>query len=177
VKTREGRQGSSNTGYRLVMQRKRLAGMECSIARTLDVVGDWWTLMIVRDLFAFKGHYRFDEIHRSLGISRNILADRLAALCENGIAERRPYQDRPPRFEYRLTRKGQDLFPVVMALLAWGDKWTAGENGPPVLLRHTTCDHDASPVMSCSHCGEPFTGRTVEGRDAPHLATPGRTFT
>jgi DNA-binding HxlR family transcriptional regulator len=158
------------------MQRKRLADMECSIARTLDVVGDWWTLMIVRDLFAFKGHYRFDEIQHSLGISRNILADRLAALCEHGVAERRPYQDRPPRFEYRLTRKGQDLFPVVMALLAWGDKWTVGENGPPVLLHHTTCDHDASPVMSCSHCGEPFTGRTVRGRDAPYLAAAGRTF-
>ena len=78
------------------MQRKRLADVECSIARTLDVVGDWWTLMIVRDLFAFKGHYRFDEIQHSLGISRNILADRLAALCEHGVAERRPYQDRPP---------------------------------------------------------------------------------
>lgn len=157
------------------MKRKSFADFDCSIAQTLEVVGEWWTLMIVRDLFAFKGHYRFEELQESLGISRNILTERLEGLIRHGVVEKVRYQQRPERFHYRLTRKGQDLFPVLMSLLAWGDKWTTGPDGPPVLLRHTTCGQDASPVMSCSCCGEPFTGQTVEGRDAPHLAA-GRRF-
>jgi DNA-binding HxlR family transcriptional regulator len=158
------------------MRRKSFADMECSIAQTLEVVGEWWTLLIVRDLFGFKGRHRFEELQESLGISRNILSERLDGLIEHGVVERRQYQDNPARYEYHLTRKGKDLFPVIMALLNWGDRWTTGPEGPPVLLHHTTCDHDAHAVMACSHCGEPFTGRTVEGRDAPHVTPKGRLF-
>jgi DNA-binding HxlR family transcriptional regulator len=158
------------------MHRKSVADFDCSIAQTLEVVGDWWTLLIVRDLFGFKSCNRFDDIQESLGISRNILTARLETLMAHGVVKQIAYQQNPIRYEYRLTAKGKDLFPVLMALLAWGDKWATGVDGPPVLLRHTTCDHDASPALVCSHCGEPFTGRTVEGRDAPHVAKRGRRF-
>ncbi|MFI5610285.1 winged helix-turn-helix transcriptional regulator [Amycolatopsis sp. NPDC051903] len=158
------------------MRRKSFADFDCSIAQTLEVVGEWWTLLIVRDLFGFKGHNRFEELQEDLGISRNILTERLEGLIRNGVVEKRAYQENPPRYEYHLTRKGKDLFPIMMALLNWGDKWATGPDGPPVLLHHTTCDHDAHAVATCSHCGEPFTGRTVEGRDAPHVRQKGKRF-
>src|SRR5262249_8199804 len=117
------------------MKRTSFAGMHCSIARTLEVVGEWWTLLILRD--AFLGIGRFDDFQRRLGIARNVLTDRLQRLVEHGILERHRYQERPERFEYRLTAKGQDLHPVILSLLRWGDRWTAGEEGPPLLLEHS----------------------------------------
>lgn len=133
------------------MARVNLSDMECSIARTLDVVGDRWTLLILRD--ALYGLRRFEHFQRDLGIARNILADRLGGLVSKGVLERRQYEDRPPRYEYVLTQKGLDLLPVVLAMAAWGDRWaSAGE--PPVTLTHIRCGKVTRPTVSCSECGE-----------------------
>src|SRR4051794_6710780 len=108
----------------------------CSIARALELIGERWTILIVRD--AFLGVRRFDDFQRSLGLSRGVLVDRLNRLIEAGILERRPYQERPERFEYRLTEKGRDLWPVTVALLKWGDRYYA-DDGPPRLILHRGC--------------------------------------
>lgn len=125
--------------------------MDCSVAKTLAVVGERWSLLVLRD--AFYGVRRFEDLQRDLGIARNILADRLNALVAHGVLERRLYSERPPRYEYALTEKGRDLLPVMLALMRWGDRWEAGEK-PPVTLAHTTCGHDTEPVMVCEHCHE-----------------------
>jgi DNA-binding HxlR family transcriptional regulator len=126
--------------------------MACSIARTLDVVGERWTLLILRDLFV--GISRFDAIQDDLGVSRKVLTERLDALLHRGVVEREPYQHNPPRYDYRLTEKGQDLAAVMVAMIAWGDRWEAGDEGPPVLLRHERCGQFAEAVPVCSACGE-----------------------
>ena len=113
-------------------KRSNVDHLNCSIARSLEIVGEWWSLLIVRD--AFLGIRRFDDFQRDLGISRNILSDRLATLVEHGIFERRRYQEHPERFEYRLTQKGVELYPVIVSLLRWGDKWESPD-GPPLRLR------------------------------------------
>jgi DNA-binding HxlR family transcriptional regulator len=136
------------------MRRTSLADFRCSVARTVDIVGEWWTPLIVRD--AFYGVSRFEDFQRSLGVARNVLADRLERLVGEGIFERRRYGDRPPRDEYLLTEKGRDLFPVIAALMAWGDRWTAGEAGPPVLLVHTSCGHPATLRATCDACHSPL---------------------
>lgn len=133
------------------MRRTSFAQFDCSIAQALEIVGDWWTLLILRD--AFQGVRRFEEFQRDLGIARNVLTDRLNRLVEHGILERRPYQTQPPRSEYRLTEKGLDLYPVLISLMQWGDRWATGDSGPPVVLTHKGCDHEGMPVMSCQHCG------------------------
>lgn len=138
------------------------------MARALDVIGEWWTLLIIRD--ALRGTTRFDDFQASLGIARNVLSVRLRRLTENGILERVAYQERPVRHEYRLTTKGRELFPVLAALMRWGDQWTATEGGPPVLLHHDSCDNDTEPVLSCSHCGEPLTADNTSNRPSPALA-------
>ena len=134
------------------MRRTSLAEFRCSVARTVDVVGEWWTPLIVRD--AFYGVRRFEDFQRSLGLARNVLAARLDRLVAEGIFERRRYDERPPRDEYVLTEKGRDLFPVIAALMAWGDRWTAGESGPPLLLMHTPCGHAATLRATCDRCHE-----------------------
>ncbi len=123
------------------------------------MVGDWWTLLVLRD--AFLGVRRFDEFQRDLGIARNILTDRLNTLVDAGILERRKYQDVPERFEYRLTEKGRDLYPVLIGLMQWGDKWAPRKGGPPVVLAHNACDHEVMPVLSCPHCGEHVAARDM----------------
>ena len=143
-----------------------MAHFPCSIARTLDVVGDWWTLLVVRDVSL--GRHRFEQIQQNLAIARNILTDRLTWLVDHEVLERRPYQERPERFEYHLTPKGDDLFPVLMALWAWGDKWAAGTDGPPLDLVHKPADappdrrgHACHPVVVCGTCAEPLERRRV----------------
>ncbi|MEV7510801.1 winged helix-turn-helix transcriptional regulator [Streptomyces sp. NPDC090085] len=106
-------------------QRTHLGDADCSIAQALDVVGDWWTLLIVRD--AARGLHRFDELQRELGVSRKVLAERLKLLVEAGVLSREPYQDRPVRHEYRLTPRGRALLPVLVALQDWGDTWVLGD--------------------------------------------------
>ena len=112
------------------MRRASFAGLNCSVAQTLEVVGDWWSLLIVRDVFF--GVTRFDEIQRRLGIARNTLADRLDWLCGHGVLVRVPYGDSGNRYEYRLTDKGRDLQRVLIAMVAWGDKWGATAHHPPL---------------------------------------------
>ena len=133
------------------MYRKSLADQECSIARALDVVGEWWTLLILRN--AFRGVHRFEDFLTSLGIARNVLAVRLAKLVDHGLLERRPVADHAGRHEYRLTAKGRDLQPVLLGLLRWGDRWAAPDGEPPVVLAHTGCGHDADPRLVCGYCG------------------------
>lgn len=132
-------------------RRTDLSAMPCSIARTLEVVGDHWTLLIIRD--AFYGLRRFEDFQRDLGIARNILTDRLNRLVDHGVFERHLYEQHPPRHEYRLSDKGRDLLPVVLAMMSWGDRWET-DNGPPVTLTHTSCGHVTLPTVTCSECGE-----------------------
>lgn len=119
------------------MRRKSFAGMPCPIARSLDVVGEWWTLLIVRD--ALDGARRFDDFRKS-GIADNILSARLDLLVREGILERQAYQEHPPRYEYVLAEKGRDLLPVIVALGVWGLRWTEGPSAPPERLRKFTSD-------------------------------------
>lgn len=136
------------------MKRKSLADMNCSVARALDVVGDPWTLLIVRDVF--WGYHRFGEFQERLGIPRNTLTDRLHTLVESGVLDKIPYQDNPERFEYRLTDKGRALSPVIITLLQWGDEWSdVGE--PPVRL----VDRDTGRPLTLSLYDE-ATGRRLD---------------
>ena len=131
------------------MARTDFSLMDCSIARTLEVIGERWSLLIVRD--AFYGVRRFDDFRADLGIARNVLTDRLTTLVAQGVFERRLYEERPPRYEYVLTDKGRELLPVILTMMRWGDRWEA-EGMSPVTLTHTTCGHETTPVVTCSHC-------------------------
>lgn len=146
------------------MKWSELADQNCSAARTIAVIGDRWTLMLLRDLFL--GVRRFDDFERRLGISRSIIAERLKRLVDEGVLRREAYQQNPVRHEYRLTDKGLALHPVVMAIVHWGDTYYAGEAGPPLLHRHKTCGCDFAPVLTCSECGDPVGARDVEVRES-----------
>jgi DNA-binding HxlR family transcriptional regulator len=146
------------------VQRKSFADMTCSVAQCLEVIGDWWTMLIVRD--AFFGVRRFEQLHERLGISRNILNQRLTWLVDQGVLEKVPYSEHPPRYEYRLTAKGRDLWPVLNAMQQWGDKHAAPD-GPPVKLVHTTCGKVTKAVLTCARCGEPLTVHTVRAIPGP----------
>ncbi len=140
-------------------KRRSFELMNCSIARALDVVGEWWTLLVIRE--AFRGVRRFDGFVERLGIAPNILTTRLRRLIEHGILVERPYQDRPLRVEYRLTDKGRDLYAVVVALMQWGDHWYA-QDGPPVEIVHRDCGHNADPRFVCAHCGATLHARNTQ---------------
>ncbi|WP_369214183.1 winged helix-turn-helix transcriptional regulator [Streptomyces flavofungini] len=137
------------------MTRTSLSAVACSIARATDLFGDAWTALIMRDVLI--GIRRFDELADDLGLSRKVLAARLARLVEEGVLTRARYQDSPPREEYVATEKGRELYPVLLALMAWGDKWYAGSEGPPAVVRHDACGHIAVPTVVCDGCGEPLT--------------------
>jgi DNA-binding HxlR family transcriptional regulator len=132
------------------MKRTDLGHHPCSIARTLDVVGEWWTPLILRDVA--YGVRRFGAIQEDLGISANVLSDRLETLVADGILERTLYQQRPERFEYGLTEKGADLIPALLALMQWGDRWAWTEGRGPVRVQHAECGHDVSVEVRCQHC-------------------------
>lgn len=134
----------------------------CSVARALAVVGERWTLLILRD--AFLGTRRFDQFQHNLGITRHRLSERLGKLVEQGVLVRVPYSERPLRHEYRLTRKGLALYPVLMSLSRWGDEWMADEQGVPVEYVHRRCGKRTQPVMSCSECGEVLRPEHVQPR-------------
>jgi DNA-binding HxlR family transcriptional regulator len=146
------------------MERKSFAEMNCSVAQCLEIVGEWWSLLIVRE--AFLGVRRFDEMQRDLGISRNILTERLNRLVAAGIFERVLYSDRPPRYEYRLTDKGRDLWPVITSMRQWGDKYSAPA-GPPVELVHKSCGEVTEAIMVCSRCGERLAAHDVRAIAGP----------
>jgi DNA-binding HxlR family transcriptional regulator len=141
-------------------------GQVCSIARSLELVGERWTILIIRD--AFLGVRRFDDFQRSLGIARNVLQGRLERLVEGGILERVRYQERPERFEYRLTEMGVDLWPVVVALLSWGDRHLAPD-GPPVVLEHRGCGGAVNDRRICEQCGALLEAKDVRARRGPAL--------
>lgn len=138
--------------------------MHCSVAQCLEVVGEWWTMLIVRD--AFLGVTRFDEFQERLGISRNILNQRLTHLVEHGVLRKVRYSEHPPRYEYRLTAKGRDLWPVLTAMRQWGDRYAAPD-GPPLQMIHKECGKVTDAVMTCSHCGERLTTRNVGAVPGP----------
>lgn len=142
----------------------------CSVARTVSVIGDRWTLLILRD--CFLGVRRFDDFQERLGVTRHILADRLRRLVADGVLHKVPYQDRPPRHEYRLTAKGLDLHPVLMALVHWGNVHMDDGSGRPLLHRHRACGHDFDPVTTCSVCGEAVGARDVHVHPGPGARTP-----
>ena len=151
------------------MLRRDYAGQNCSIAATLELIGERWTLLIIRD--AFLGIRRFDDFQARLGIARNVLQARLERLIEQGLLRRVQYHERPPRFEYRLTAKGVELWPVLVALMKWGDKHAA-PNGPPRLTLHRGCGGEIDDHLTCSKCGARVTAREVEARPGPGLEVP-----
>jgi DNA-binding HxlR family transcriptional regulator len=142
------------------MQRTQFGQMACSIARTLDVIGEPWSPLILRDVFAGIG--RFDQIQDDLGISRKVLAERLKWLVGSGILERREYSASPPRQEYVLTAKGMELCDLLLVMVRWGDRWTAGEAGPPVLYRHHACGQISEAELTCAHCHQPMRASDVD---------------
>jgi DNA-binding HxlR family transcriptional regulator len=147
----------------------RYANQTCSIAATLEVVGERWSLLIVRNVLL--GLRRFEQIQENLGIARNVLQSRLSRLVEEGVLERRAYQERPPRFEYRLTEKGLDLWPTIVSLMQWGDRHAGSPAGPPVLLEHRDCGGGVDPHRICTRCGARLQARDVRGLPGPGAAS------
>ena len=141
------------------MKRTPFSEWPCSVARTVDLLGDWWTPLVLRE--AYYGTRRFEDFQRNLDIGRNILTQRLNRLVEEGLFNRVPYHDRPLRHEYVLTDKGRDFFPVLAAMWAWGDRWLVGPDGPPVEMVHRTCGHHTHADVVCAECGEALDVRDV----------------
>lgn len=149
--------------YRERMRRASFADMHCSIAQSLEVVGEWWTLLILRD--CFLGVRRFEDFVSRLGIARNVLTDRLDTLVDAGVLERRPYDEARGRYDYVLTDKGRALWPVMTALRQWGDEWILGDGHEPVLLEHH--GHRTTALMTCDVCGEELDARSVKAVSGP----------
>ena len=147
------------------MRHDALAEMPCAIARSMAVLGERWTLVILRE--AFMRARRFEDFQSRTGIARNILTDRLKTLVDHEILERRPYAEHPGRtlYEYRLTDKGLDLYPVLLSLMHWGNRY-GGFDAPPLVLEHRGCGHQTTPSLVCSECGEPLRAREVLAREA-----------
>lgn len=149
------------------MKWNELEAQPCSIARSLSVIGDRWTMLILRS--AFLRTRRFDEFQQQIGMTSHLLANRLNKLVRMGVMEKKPYQQRPLRHEYRLTEQGRDLYPVLQSLVAWGDKWLDGGKGAPVEYVHRRCGQHYRPLLVCSECREPIDPREVTPRTGPGL--------
>lgn len=141
--------------------------LNCSLFRAMDVIGDRWTMLVLRE--AFMGVRRFTDMQRELGVARNVLAERLNTLVDLGVLERRQYQDRPVRHEYRLTDMGKELQPAILSLMNWGDKYLS-PHGAPALIEHQACGHVTAPLMVCEHCRGPLTTRNVTAKPGPGIA-------
>jgi DNA-binding HxlR family transcriptional regulator len=142
------------------MAAKAAAPPSDSVRRTVELFDEPWTFLLLRE--AFFGARRFDVFQRNLGLSRAMLAKRLRGLVEMGIFERRLYQHRPDRYEYRLTEMGLELYPVFIAMMRWGDRWLPEDpDAPAVVLRHTACGHRSRPTMVCDHCGAEIRAREM----------------
>ena len=147
------------------MRKVSFADMNCSIAQSLEIVGEWWTLLILRD--CFLGVRRFDDFVDRLGISRNVLTDRLDKLVAADVLERRTYDEGRLRYDYVLTPKGKALWPVITTLREWGDEWITGEGNEPILIEHRTCGNVTHTRLVCDCCGETLHGRDVRAVDGP----------
>ena len=147
------------------MQWSELENEACSLARTLSIIGDRWTLLILRDCFLRVR--RYEDFQQRLGIGRGVLSDRLGHLVDAFILAKVPYQDNPRRYEYRLTPKGLDLYPIIMSIVHFGDQHLAGKKGRPLLHRHRKCGHVFDPVMTCSECGETLDPRDIAPEPGP----------
>ncbi|WP_433269328.1 winged helix-turn-helix transcriptional regulator [Actinosynnema sp. CS-041913] len=145
------------------MQRTNFGEMACSIARTMDVIGEPWSPLVLRNVYV--GINRFDQIQQQLGISRKVLAERLRWLVEQQVLERREYAAN--RHEYALTDRGLELVDVLMVMVRWGDKWLAGEAGPPVLYRHHACGGIGHATLACSACGRPMGAADIDVLPGP----------
>jgi DNA-binding HxlR family transcriptional regulator len=152
------------------MRRASFDDMNCSIAQSLEVIGEWWTLLILRD--AFLGVTRFEEWQERLGIARNILTKRLDTLVEHGVMERRYYDENRGRADYKLTEKGKALWPVLVTIRQWGDEWVTGTEQAPVTLLHTTCGAPTTAHLACDHCGDWLERRDVRVIEGPGLDDP-----
>ena len=152
------------------MRWRDVGDLTCSVARSLSVVGDRWTLLVLRD--AFLGARRFEDF-RAVGLTRHRLADRLRRLVAAGVLDRVRYQEHPPRFEYRLSEKGRDLWPVIVSLTRWGDRWMTDGAGLPVELVHRECGHTVMPELRCPQCARPGTARDMRAQAGPALRAEG----
>ena len=148
----------------VTMLGRNYEGQNCSIAKSLELIGERWTMLIVREVFL--GNRRFDEIATRLNIARNVLTARLTRLVDEGVLTKVRYQERPERFEYRFTEKGIDLWPVIVSLLQFGDRYYAPD-GPPVVLTHKDCGGQVDEHRICAKCGERLTARDVTGEPGP----------
>lgn len=151
------------------MLKRTYEDQDCSVARALEVVGERWTLLIIRDMI--NGVHRFDDFLASMGIARNVLTERLGMLVAHGVVERVPYQDRPERFEYHLTGVGRELGLAVVSLMQWGDRHFAGPEGPPRVAMHPGCGGHVAVRFVCEKCGQEPHSVVAEGRPA---SAPGR---
>jgi DNA-binding HxlR family transcriptional regulator len=140
-------------------------GQACSIARSLEVLGERWTLLVLRE--AFRRTRRFEDFQRNLGVARNVLTDRLGRLVDEGILRREQYQERPARFEYRLTDKGLALWPVMMTLMQWGDRFYSDTDGPPLVVHHRDCGGAVTDHLTCTKCGAELGPRDVVAEPGP----------
>lgn len=149
------------------MRWQDIKDVPCSIARAMSVIGDRWTLLILRD--CFMGVKRFDQFQKRIGLTRHRLSDRLGRLVDEGILRKQPYQEKPVRYEYRLTRKGVELYPIIMTIVHWGDKWMDEDKGAPVEYLHQSCGHKMHAEVCCSECGEVLDPRTISPQIGPGL--------
>jgi DNA-binding HxlR family transcriptional regulator len=154
------------------MRRVDTSDWPCTIARSAAVLGDHWNLLIIRQ--ACLGTRRFDDFQRHLGIGRNILTVRLNRLVDEGLMRREQYHDAPVRHEYRLTDKGREVYPILAAMAAWGDRWLTGPEGTPLVLHHTSCHHDMHAVVKCSQCDEALDVRDIRATPGPGAPRPVR---
>ena len=144
--------------------------LDCSVAKALEVIGERWSLLIVRAVM--HGNRRFGEMQESLGIARNVLSARLQRLVDEDILERRAYQESPPRYEYFLTQKGLDLWPALIALLNWGDRYSPSPEGPRRLIVHKQCGGTVSERGICESCGKVLTARDAKQVPGPGAKEP-----
>jgi DNA-binding HxlR family transcriptional regulator len=145
------------------MRHDELGDVYCSVARTWSVIGERWTMMILRE--CFRGERRYEHFRSKLGLASNVLNDRLKLLVDEGVLARVVYQVNPTRHEYRLTKKGQDLYPILLSIANWGD--TYENDVPPMRLTHRGCGHETVPTMVCSHCGERVVWRELTAEMQP----------
>ncbi len=151
------------------MSRFDLSQTTCTVARTIEIVGDAWSLMVLREMFL--GSRRFDDLQNHTGVSPHILSRRLKRFEAEGIVDRRLYTEHPPRYEYQLTPKGRDLWPVIIALKGWGDRWLDREGPLPVTLQHTSCVKRTRPILVCSACGDPIDATTSRAQLSAAMAS------